>query len=212
MHKLMWMTASLAALLLTGCSSDSPEPKQPTTTDQPKQAQPDKGQSAGPKENGTTPAPITGEAGQGNEGNPASEKTDDQIKGEIRTKLARLTAAKTGYSLPADANLAIKGAATLEDVTEMLRKKGYSVELAKTLTHEFFKEKDGHVVMVARDGYAGRFLEQEDAEFTKSGKHVWTVVQKHLDDQLHGPHVSTYEVEVLKDGTYRLNSWKNKQL
>jgi hypothetical protein len=198
MRKGMLVLTAAALLLLAGCSekTGSPEPQAtlPKTND---------GDAQKPIEPAQPPL-------------KAEEKTEDQIKQEIREKLGRLTTPQSGYAQPVGDDNAVQGVSSLEEVTELLRKKGYSLPLAKTLTHEFYKEQtqggQTKVVLIARDGYAGVFDPKEEATFTKKNKWIWVVEQEHPDDALHGPHTATYEVEVLKDGTYRLNSWTTKAM
>ncbi|TCP54601.1 hypothetical protein EV586_104222 [Tumebacillus sp. BK434] len=192
-----------AAWLLVGCAQKTESP--PPTTPPPASNQ---GETGG---QGTTPEPNGGAANPA----PVAEKTEEQTKGEIREKLARMTDPKTGYVLPND-NGVVQEVTTLPEVTEKLRKKGYSLPLAQTLTEEFFKEQTRggttQVVIIPRGGHPGVFQPEQAATFTKKGKWIWVIEQDHDDNLLHGPHISSYEVEVLKDGTYRLNTWTNKFL
>lgn len=187
MRKTM-LALTAAALLLVGCSQKTESPPPQTTPP--------------PSNNGGTTDPA-----------PVAEKSEEQIKTEIREKLARMTDPKSGYVLPND-NGVVQDVTTLAEVTEKLRKKGYSLPLAETLTEEFFKEQaqggTTQVIIIPRDGHPGVFEPEMEATFTKKGKWTWVIEQDHPDDKLHGPHTSTYEVEVLKDGTYRLNAWTNK--
>ncbi|ASS74774.1 hypothetical protein CIG75_07150 [Tumebacillus algifaecis] len=203
MRKAVLMLA-ITAMLLVGCAPKADQQKP-------------SGQTAPPQSNngGTgsdTPKPSDGTKLP----TPTAEKTDEQIKTEIRAKLQRLTTAQSGYSLPVNDKQVVQQVSSLQDVTESLRKKGYSQPLAKTLTEEFYQERitggTAQIILLARGGHMGRFSTDAEATFTKKSKWVWLIEQEHPDDNLHGPHTSTYEVEVLKDGTYRLNSWTNRKL
>ncbi|ARU63509.1 hypothetical protein CBW65_22760 [Tumebacillus avium] len=198
MRKTM-LALTAAALLLVGCSQKTESPP-PQTTPPPSNNGGTGGNTPDPNGGTTDPAPV-------------AEKSEEQIKTEIGAKLTRMTDAKSGYVLPNN-NGVVQDVTTLAEVTEKLRKKGYSLPLAETLTEEFFKEKtqggSTQVIIIARDGYPGVFEPDKEATFTKKGKWTWVIEQEHNENMLHGPHISTYEVEVLKDGTYRLNAWTNK--
>ncbi|MBL0387306.1 hypothetical protein JJB07_11650 [Tumebacillus sp. ITR2] len=197
--RVYWLHVAAAAglaLMLTGCSQQT---AQPTPTKQvPTPTQPNV-----PKESGTsseTPTPT-----------PSVDKTDDEIQVEIKEKLNRLTHTQ-GYILPTDSSQQVVGATTLAEVSELLRKKGYSSDLAHKLTASFYQEQGSAVTIIAKDGYVGAFDPALDAVLARKNKYSWTVTQKHPDDALYGPHTATYEVEVLKDGSYRLNSWSVSSL
>jgi hypothetical protein len=205
------ITALVAALVLpavlVGCSQQTQKPQdtspKPPITD-------NNGQQSGPSDS-TTPS-------EGNGTVKPTDKTDEVIQAEIKTKLGRMTSVKTGYVLPTDSHGLVEGATTIADVSELLRKKGFSIELATSIAKEFYKVQPASgstpagVTVIARDGRIGTFDPNKEATFTKKNKRIWIVEQKHQDDQLHGPHVALYEVEALKDGTYRLNSWTTKNL
>ncbi|KEO85144.1 hypothetical protein [Tumebacillus flagellatus] len=188
--------AAALSLLLTGCSLETVEPKPSAPAPAPSQTP---SPSDLPKETGL---PGTTDA----EPTPSAGKTDDQIQAEIREKLGRLTHPQ-GYILPADAAQTVTGVSTTAEVTELLRKKGYSLDLARSLTAEFYREKNQTVTIVAREGMAGGFDPAQDAVLARKNKFTWTITQKHPDDPLSGPNTAVYEVEVLKDGSYRLNAW-----
>ncbi|MGZ4031082.1 MAG: hypothetical protein ACXVDJ_02700, partial [Tumebacillaceae bacterium] len=191
--------------VLVGCSQQTQKPQdmsqKPPVTD-------NNGQQPGPSDSSTP--------NEGNSNVQPTDKTEEQIQAEIKTKLGRMTSAKTGYVLPTDSQGLVEGATTIADVSELLRKKGFSIELATSLAKEFYKVQPASgstpagVMVIARDGRIGTFDPNEEATFTKKNKWIWIVEQKHPNDQLNGPHVATYEVEALKDGTYRLNSWTTK--
>ena len=184
---IVWVVAA-GLLLLSGCSKPTETPQKP-----PEASQGDKQPQAGGSDADKQPQ-------------AAVEKTEDEIKKEITQKLARLTDPK-GYALPTDSSGLVQGAASVDYVTGLLRKKGYSTELAQLLAKEFYQAQGSGVKLIARDGAAGVFQADAEAAWTKKSKYVWLIEQSHPNDQLNGPHIAKYEVEVLKDGTYRLNSW-----
>jgi hypothetical protein len=194
-------------VVLVGCSQQTQKPQDASPTPP---IQGNNGQGTGQTDS-STPS-------EGNDNVQPADKTEEQIQAEIKTKLGRMTSPKTGYVLPADHNGLVEGATTLADVSEQLRKKGFSVALATSLAQEFYKAQPvsgstpAGVKVIPRDGRIGTFDPKLDATFTKKNKWIWIVEQKHPDDQLHGPHIATYEVEALKDGTYRLNNWTTKNL
>jgi hypothetical protein len=203
MRKKIGVAALALALLLVGCSTPSGQP----------QAQPPAKNGQPAPGGGATDGGKSGTGGTGSDAvkEPAAEeKTEAQVQQEIREKLGRLTNPKTGYALPVDANGLVKEVATLDEIAELLRKKGYAPSLAKELTEGFYKVSGKGVMLIARDGHPGVFDTKQTAVMIKKNKWSWTVEQEHPNDQLNGPHVAVYEVEVLKDGTYRLNSWKTK--
>ncbi|MCX7571769.1 hypothetical protein OS242_17635 [Tumebacillus sp. DT12] len=191
-----------AAMMLTACSAPADDPAPPSTPP-PKTSEP-----------GQQPGSPGGSGGSGTDPNggteeKAGEKSEEQIQKEIREKLARMTHPK-GYSLPHDGSGRVEDVETLDEVAELLRKKGYAPDIARTLTEEFYEAKNGAIQLIPRDGYPGVFDADKPAAFFKKNKWTWTVEQDHKDDMLHGPHVATYEVEVLRDGSYRLNVWRTK--
>lgn len=197
--KPLWLAGALLAslsLALAGCSEPAAKPAPTKTAPQ----TPSNGSTL-PKE---SDKPIENAA-------PSADKTDDQMQAEIKEKLNRLTHPQ-GYVLPTDAAQHVIGAATLDEVSELLRKKGYSLDLARTLTQQFYKTSNGAVTIIATDGYPGAFDPAQDAVFARKNKYAWSITQKHPDDALHGPHTANYEVEVLKDGSYRLNAWTTQNL
>ncbi len=186
------LALSVASLLFVGCSQQVEQP--------------------------VTPPQETKAQGGGETSNPSQDavKTEEETKQEIREKLTRLTEPKAGYVLPTSDDGVVQDVSSLAEVTERLRKKGYSLPLAKALTAEFYKEQGASgakkVMLIAKGGYKGQFAGTAEATFTKINRWAWQIVQKHPEDQLYGAHISTYEVEVLKDGTYRLNAWTNQDL
>jgi hypothetical protein len=187
----------VALLLLTACSSPTDSPPKPpeTSKGQPQQGNSDHQMSETKKE----------------DEDQLDDKTEEQIQKEIREKLGRMTHPK-GYSLPLNHEGFVQGVSTLDEVEELLRKKGYAPEIARSLTEEFYQVKGSGVTLIARDGAPGVFDPEKPAAFFKKNKWTWTVEQEHKDDALHGSHVASYEVELLKDGNYRLNRWKTKPL
>ncbi|MGB8955772.1 MAG: hypothetical protein WCC10_10370 [Tumebacillaceae bacterium] len=188
MRKAIVLAVAAGLLVLSGCSKPAETPQKPPAA------------SEGDKQ------PQAGGSDADKQPQAAVEKTEDEIKQEITQKLARLTDPK-GYALPTDSSGHVDGAVSVDDVTELLRKKGYSPDLAKLLAKEFYQAEGSGVKLIARDGAAGVFQPDAEATWTKKSKYVWSIEQKHPNDQLNGPHVANYEVEVLKDGTYRLNAW-----
>jgi len=191
------------ALLITGCSAET---DQPETKVEPPASRED----AKPKEGGADPSGLESEA-KGEDAQAIDEKAEDEkseadVQAEIKEKLARMTQPR-GYTLNVDSQNRVLDALSLSDVAEQLRKRGFAQQLAERITEEFYREQDGAVVMLARDGLPGVFESVKEASFTKKNKYVWTVTQKHPESGLHDPHTAVYEVEVLKDGTYRLNAW-----
>lgn len=188
MRKAIVLVVAAGLLVLGGCSKPAETPQTPPAA----------------SESGKQPQAGGSDAGQ--QPQAAVEKTEDEIKKEITQKLSRMTDPK-GYALPTDSSGLVQGAASADDVAELLRKKGYSTELAKLLAKEFYQAEGSGVKMIARDGAVGVFQADAEATWTKKSKYVWLIEQQHPNDQLNGPHIAKYEVEVLKDGTYRLNSW-----
>lgn len=190
-------------LVLVGCAKQTADDKSNTP---PQTKVPAQTQKPAPKE---TPKPTE------NESTPTSDKTDEMIQAEIREKLGRMTH-PPGYVLPTDSEQRVQGVSNLADVTELLRKKGYSIDLARILAQQFYQEHSSasgaYVTVIATDGYPGPFDLALDATFTRKNKYTWTVAQKHSNDALYGPHIATYDVEVLKDGTYRLNAWTAQKM
>ncbi|PWK16004.1 hypothetical protein [Tumebacillus permanentifrigoris] len=200
--KPLWLTLALLAslsLALVGCSEQTAKPVPNKSTPQtPSNATKLPTESDKPIEN-PTPTP----------------KSDDEIQAEIKEKLNRMTHPQ-GYVLPTDAEQHVTGVSTLAQVSEQLRKKGYSIDLARVLTQQFYQEHatsgSAYVTILATDGYPGAYDPRLEAVFARKNKFAWTITQKHPDDVLNGPNVATYEVEVLKDGSYRLNAWKAENL
>ncbi|HEU4962655.1 MAG TPA: hypothetical protein VFV52_02205 [Bacilli bacterium] len=206
MRKPMTLVATLAvsALLFAGCSQQTADPQQ----------QPKPPQNNGGGTGDTAPQPPTennDSTEQPGEQAPTADKTDDEIQTEIKGKLARLTD-PSGYTLPVDATGHVENATSLDDVAELLRKKGYTHDLAVLLAHSFYKENAGAVEIIATDGRPGIFQAEQDATFTKKNKYVWHVEQQHTDNGLWEPHTAIYEIEVLRDGSYRLNLWDTRPL
>jgi len=237
MHKSMLAVALAALLLSSGCSllgddaesnktadgqtsKDIPKPKEGTTpSDKPDPDTPvssdgtSSGSGSSSKDGSTSSSGSSGSASGSSGtglGSAVEETTDAEQQAEIKAKLNRMTT-PSGYVLPVDEDNVVQGAVTLEQVAEMLRKKGFAEALAMDLADEFYKEDSSTVKLVPRDGRMGVFLLDEPATFTKKNKFTWTIVQRNTKDKLHGPHTSTYEVERLKDGTYRLNRWSAQQ-
>lgn len=184
-----------ASLLLTGCSLQTGKEQTPTPTTPPPTTEEKPGNTQHPPQ--TDPQPVA--------------KSDEQIQDEIKEKLARMTSVK-GYTLELAGDGTVKGAETLDDVAEQFRKKGYAPDIAKNLAQSFFKVESSGVKPISTDGWPGVFAADKPATFTKKNKWTWVVEQKHPEDGLYSPHTAHYEVEVLKDGTYRLNVWSTKEL
>jgi len=192
-----------ASLLLTGCSL-STDKQTPTTPPPTQNEKPGTGGQSGNGGGNNTQNPPPSD--------PKTEaKSDKQVQDEIKEKLARMTQPK-GYMLEYSSDGTVKGVKTLDDVAEQLRKKGYAPDIAKNLAKSFYKVESGNVKLVATEGWPGVFEDNKPATFTKKNKWTWTIEQKHPEDGLYEPHTAHYEVEVLKDGTYRLNVWTTKKL
>lgn len=194
----LFATLAVSALLFAGCSQQTETPTNPDDQGNTNQTPP-------PAPPGETPDPP-------GEQTPDEPKTEAEIQTEIRGKLARMTD-PSGYILPTDANGHVAGLTSLDEVAEALRKKGYTQEIAIRLANSFYKEQSGGAVgIIATEGEKGVFERDKEATFTKKNKNVWLVEQEHPENGLWEPHIAVFEMEVLKDGTYRLNRWETRPL